>query len=49
MAIGESICPRRQAASQGWAQIIPHTEARGLGPRANLYAWRYSPRAIKVA
>jgi hypothetical protein len=29
MEIGASMAPRRQAASQGWAQILPHTDAKG--------------------
>ena len=31
MEIGRSNSPRRQAASQGWPQIRPHIEAKGLG------------------
>ena len=48
MAIGESIFPRRQAASQGAPQTQPQVEAKGLVSRAIKYARSYSPREIAV-
>ena len=48
MATGASMLPRRQAASHGAAQTRPQTDAKGLGPRAMMYARSKSSSEMAV-